>query len=147
MNIDELNVLLADDDTDDCMFFRNALGELSHTANLNLVHDGEQLMTYLADNSAQLPNVLFLDLNMPRKNGVECLTEIIQNEKLKNIPVVMFSTFYSKDTVNMLFKIGARVYIRKTSDVAQLKQVIHHALSMATEKIKSGNQLKYILNA
>lgn len=147
MNPESLNVLLADDDTDDCTFFRSALGELSIATNLKLVHDGEQLMSYLSDATVQLPNVLFLDLNMPRKNGVECLTEITQNDKLKNIPVVMFSTFYSKDTINTLFKIGARVYIRKTSDLAQLKQVIHHAISMATEKIVSVNQLKYILNA
>jgi len=147
MNVNELNVLLADDDTDDCTFFKTALAELSIPVNLKLVHDGEQLMNYLSENSDKLPTILFLDLNMPRKNGVECLTEIIQHEKLKAMPVVMFSTFYSKDTINMLFKIGARVYIRKTSDLAQLKQVIHHAIGMATEKILSSTQLRYILNA
>ena len=147
MSTKHLNILLADDDLDDCNFFKHALEELSPSAQLTTVHDGEQLMNYLSDNPRQLPQVLFLDINMPRKNGLECLSEIKRNPTLKDIPVVMFSTSNSWDTINMLFNSGSHVYIHKPSDFAQLKQVIHHALPIAAEERLSGNPLKYILNA
>ena len=147
MSIKHLNILLADDDLDDCNFFKHALEELSQSAQLTTVHDGEQLMNYLSDNPQQLPDVLFLDINMPRKNGLECLSEIKRNSKLKDIPVVMFSTSNSWDTINMLFNSGSHVYIHKPSDFTQLKQVIHHALPIAAEEVFSRSPLKYILNA
>ncbi len=147
MSIKHLNILLADDDMDDCLFFKIALDELSLSAQLTTVHDGEHLMNYLSDNLEQLPHVLFLDINMPRKSGMECLSEIKRDPKLKDIPVVMFSTSNSWDTINMLFKSGSHIYIHKPSDFAHLKQVIHHALPIAVDKILSRDPLKYILNA
>ena len=147
MNVKHLNILLADDDTDDCNFFKVALEELPLSTLLSTVHDGEQLMNYLSENSEHLPHVLFLDINMPRKNGIECLSEIKQNKKLKDFPIVMFSTSNSWDTINMLFKSGAHVYIHKPSDFSQLKQVIYNALPIAAESLFSNGKLKYILNA
>ncbi len=149
MSSKQLNILLADDDQDDCVFFESALKELLPSAHLKIVNDGEKLMNYLTEKeyNTDSTDVLFLDINMPRKNGIECLSEMKQNAKLKNIPVVVFSTSNSWDTINMLFKSGANVYIHKPSDFAQLKQVIHHALPIAKEKTNSKNPLKYILNA
>ena len=147
MDFKKLNILLADDDTDDCIFFKQALEELDLSIQLTTVNDGEQLMNYLSENPEHLPHVIFLDINMPRKSGPECLAEIKQNKKLKGIPVIMFSTSNSWETINALFKTGANVYIHKPSDFAQLKQVIHHALPLAAEKIFSNRPLKYILNA
>src|ERR1035437_7817102 len=148
-----LNILLADDDTDDRSFFAKALKEVAISTNLTTAKDGEHLMKYLADNSEQLPNVLFLDLNMPRKNGFECLVEINENEKLKDIPVVILSTSYPQDKhyelgmISNLFNLGARVYIRKPTEFNQLKQLIDHSLRMVVEKVVSNIRLKYILNA
>lgn len=147
MNVKQLKILLADDDIDDCHFFKEALQALPATTQLNVVHDGEELMNYLTEHIDHLPNVLFLDINMPRKNGFECLSEIKHNEKLKDLPVVMFSTSGAQDKINILFKTGANVYIRKPSNFAQLVQVIHHALPMAAENIFSNGKLKYVLNA
>ena len=147
MILKQLNVLLADDDMDDCNFFKLALKELPISTHLTSMHDGDQLMNYLTENTEHPPHVLFLDINMPRKSGMECLSEIKRNNKLKDLPVVMFSTSNSWEMINMLFKSGAHVYIHKPSDFAQLKQVIHHALPMAVEKLFSTGSLKYILNA
>jgi CheY-like chemotaxis protein len=147
MNLKKLKILLADDDSDDCLFFRKALEELLLPAHLTIVPDGEQLMNYLSENSENLPDILFLDISMPRKNGLDCLSEIKQNKKLKDLPVVILSTSNSKDTISMVFEIGAHVYIHKPGDFTQLKQVIHHALPIATEKSFSNSPVKYILNA
>lgn len=142
-----LNILLADDDIDDCHFFKEALEALPQTTVLTTVHDGDELMKYLSKNIERLPHVLFLDINMPRKNGFECLAEIKNNEALKDLPVVMYSTSGLKEKINILFNTGADVYIRKPANFAQLVQVIHHALPMAAENIFSNDKLKYILNA
>jgi CheY-like chemotaxis protein len=147
MNLNQLNILLADDDSDDCLFFKKAIEELKLSTNLKIVHDGEQLMKYLSENPKNLPDILFLDLNMPRKNGFECLSEIKQNRNLKDLPLVILSTSNSKDMIGMVFKIGAQVFIHKPGDFAQLKQVIYHALPIATEKKFSNSPVKYILNA
>jgi CheY-like chemotaxis protein len=147
MKLKQLHILLADDDTDDCLFFKEAVSELAEPVNFSAVHDGEQLMQLLLTETGKLPDILFLDLNMPRKNGLECLTEIKQNKKLRDLPVVIFSTSSSHDNMSILFKTGADVYIRKPGNLAQLVQVINHALPMATEKMFSNGRLKYILNA
>jgi CheY-like chemotaxis protein len=128
-----LNILLADDDADDRSFFASALKELPVYTNLVTVNDGEQLMDYLSKNTDRLPDVLFLDLSMPRKGGFECLTEMKDDIKLKDIPVVMFSTSYTQDfnyelsMIKVLYKIGVQDYIRKPGSVVQLKELIFHS--------------------
>jgi len=150
MNLNQLNILLADDDTDDCLFFKKALEELLLSTHLTIVHDGEQLLNYLSKNSEHLPDVLFLDLSMPRKNGFECLSEIKENKKLKDLLVVIFSTSFPQDRnyeenmIKMLLKIGARDYIRKSGDFAQLKQVIHNTLIMVAENNSPDRQGKIL---
>jgi CheY-like chemotaxis protein len=125
-----MNILLADDDTDDCIFFRAALDELILSMHLTTVHDGEQLMQLLTDETNGLPDVLFLDLNMPRKNGFECLSEIKLNKKLKQLPVIIFSTSFEQEVVNQLYQNGAQYFIRKPSEFTQFKKIIHHTLAL-----------------
>ncbi len=147
MSLKPLNILLADDDLDDTNFFKEALQALPTPTHLTTVNNGEELMSYLSENSEQLPHILFLDINMPRKDGFECLSEIKRDEKLKDLPVVMFSTSNSQDKISILFKTGADVYVRKPGNFAQLVQIIQHAIPIATENIFSNGKLKYILNA
>lgn len=135
-----LNILFADDDVDDRFFFEKALREIPIASNLTTVIDGEHLMDYLSENIEQLPDVLFLDLSMPRKSGFECLSEIRENIKLNDMPVVMYSTSYTSDKnyeesmIDVLFKMGAQGFIRKPGDFAKLKQVIHDELVKMFEK-------------
>ncbi len=147
MNNLQLNVLLADDDLDDYTFFKTALESLPLATQLKAVSDGQQLMQLLNDENYELPQVLFLDINMPCKNGFECLSEIKRTERLKALPVIIFSTSNSRDAMTSLFKTGAHVYIRKPGNFQQLKELIYHALPLATDKLSSDSQLKYILNA
>ena len=140
MNKKQMNILLADDDTDDCFFFEKALREIPIATQLTMVNNGERLMDYLSKNIEHLPDVLFLDLNMPRKSGFECLTEIKENSKLKDIPVIMFSTSYTMDPnyeqsmIDVLHKLGSQDYIRKPGDFSKLKELIHQSLIKLIEK-------------
>lgn len=137
MNSEEqtpLNILLADDDADDRTFFTHALKEIPIDTVLTTVNDGEELMDYFSKNPDSLPEVLFLDLSMPRKGGFECLTEMKDHILLKDVPVVMFSTSYTQDfnyekgMIAVLYKLGVQDYIRKPATVAELKELILHSL-------------------
>jgi len=135
MNIKQLNILYADDDTDDCHFFKEALDELRLSTHHSAVHDGEQLMQYLADETIELPHVLFLDLNMPRKNGTECLSEIKSDARMKELTVIIFSTSFEQAEVNQLYKDGAHFYIHKPSDFTLFKKIIKRAfISLIAQK-------------
>src|SRR5260221_1273449 len=138
MNSEPIYLLLADDDKDDCPFFAEVVEELALSTHLTTVHDGEQLMQLLERKPEQLPHVLFLDLNIPRKNGLECLSEIKLNKKLKHLFVIIFSTSSEQDIVNMLYKNGAHHYIRKPAEFSQLKKVILKALTIITDHMPAG---------
>lgn len=128
-----LDILLADDDKDDCFFFEKALHSLPFSSDLTIVHDGERLMKYLSENVHQLPDILFLDLNMPRKNGSECLAEIKSDKKLRRIPVVIYSTSLNEMVADELYKNGAHYYIRKC-DFLELKKILSHVLEIFKKK-------------
>lgn len=148
MNLKALNILLADDDKDDCIFFNEALDGLYPSPNLTLVHDGEELMQLLTNESNELPHILFLDINMPRKNGFECLAEIKENYRMNRFPVVIFSTSYEQEMVNLLYEIGAQYFIRKPSEFTSFKKIILHTLSLiASENIIQPNRGEFVLTA
>lgn len=133
MILNKVNILLADDDTDDCIFFKKALTELDLNTHLTALHDGEQLMEFLINKSDEFPDVLFLDLNMPRKNGFECLSEIKLNEKLSYLPVIVFSTSFEQSVVNSLYENGAQFFIRKPAVFSQFKKIILQSLTLIAQ--------------
>lgn len=148
MNVKNLKILLADDDTDDCIFFEEALESSQQPAHLTAVHDGEQLMSLLNNQNYQLPDILFLDLNMPRKNGFECLGEIKQNEKLKELAVVIFSTSFEQEVVNQLYNNGAQYFIRKPSEFSQFRKIILHTiLLIKKENFRLRSKENFVLTA
>ncbi len=129
MTTGKINILLADDDLDDCSFFEEAIKELEIDAGLQTVHNGVQLMVKLQSKEV-LPDILFLDLNMPRKNGFQCLEEIKRHSKLKSIPIIIISTSYDVEKANQLHKNEAHYYICKPINFSDLKIVIQHELNL-----------------
>ncbi len=131
------NIFLSDDDADDCMLFAEALQEIynENEAKLTVVNDGITLMKVLDENVPPPPEMIFLDINMPKKNGVECLQEIRSSPKLANIPVIMFSTTSNKDIVDTTYEHGANYYICKPQSYSLLKKTIEHVLSFDFERL------------
>ena len=131
METDNFTILLADDDEDDCMFFKDALNELSLPVSLITVNNGVELMRFLLSHLNNLPQVVFLDLNMPIKTGLECLSEIKQHEELKQLSVIIYSTSYNPEVMDLLYDRGAQHYIRKPADFAKLKSVVNKAIALS----------------
>lgn len=134
MTTKKINILLADDDRSDCLLFEDALNELPISAHLTIVHDGEQVIDQLLNQGKQLPHVLFLDLNMPRKNGFAALGAIKRNPLLEHLPVVIYSTTSVVEAVKQVFRDAAHYYICKPADFIQLKKVIYEALTLVTQE-------------
>lgn len=86
------NIYLADDDSDDIEIFRIAINEIDPKTQITVLNNGEELLNQLG-NSTELPDVIFLDINMPKINGLDALRIIKSTEVFNTIPVVMCSTF------------------------------------------------------
>ena len=129
-----INILLADDDIDDCIFFKDILAVLPTPTKLTVVHDGNQLMQLLTRPQYILPHVLFLDLNMPRKNGFECLLAIKANKSLEVLPVIMYSTSSEQEVVNQLYRTGAQYFIRKPANISLFKEIIQQTLNLIGQR-------------
>ena len=115
-----LNVVLADDDKDDQELFQDALTEANIPVALATVDNGQQLMDHLKDPSEPNPDIIFLDINMPVKNGKEVLAEIKSDETLNEIPIVMLSTSGHVKDVEDTFTAGANLYVQKPGSFKSL---------------------------
>lgn len=124
-----VTVLLADDDSDDRFLFREAISELQLNVNLEMVRDGEELMKYLSTSTVVLPDILFLDLNMPFKNGFACLEEIRSNKIMKDIVVVIYSTTLSQKEIDDVFDKGANLFVKKPDSFTELKNILSQILT------------------
>lgn len=125
-----LLILLADDDESDRLLFLEAFLDLEIKTIVSTVNNGMELMERL-NTDIRLPDILFLDLNMPRKNGLECLTEIRSNEKLKDICVVIYSTSDNKKDMENTFLNGANIYVIKPNNFNTLKKILEKAVMTA----------------
>jgi CheY-like chemotaxis protein len=118
-----LQILLADDDQDDRFIFEMELNVIPVKTKLTMLEDGEKLMKYLYAEK-KLPDILFLDLNMPRMRGDECLAEIKKSEKLRKLPVIILSTACNDQVTQNLYDTG--------SD--ELQQLLGYVLSLLQAK-------------
>ncbi len=121
-------VILVDDDSDDRELFAEAVSFVNPLIAVELKRDGEELMNYLADVDAA-PDVIFLDLNMPRKNGKECLSEIRAQPRFLDTRIVIYTTSLNPLDVDETFNQGAFRFVRKPSSFEGLKEMLDKLLS------------------
>lgn len=138
--------MLVDDDADDRSTFADALSELKINTNLTLLEDGRNLLQFLED-AEKLPDILFLDLNMPYKSGVECLREIREYPKYNDLSVAIYSTSSTDKDIEDTFIYGANIYIKKPNNFAKLKKVLGDVVNMNFQFHNSGlNKETFLLN-
>ena len=121
------NVFLVDDDRDDREIFIEALAEIDDSYHCFTAENGEEAISKLSAN-AFVPDYIFLDLNMPRMNGRECLVEIKTIKQLERIPVIIYTTSSLQREKEELVKLGASMFITKPNNFNDLchslKQVL-----------------------
>ncbi|MDQ3817539.1 MAG: response regulator [Acidobacteriota bacterium] len=126
-----ITILMADDDEDDRLLARQALEESRLANDFYVVEDGEELMDFLKrrgkysdPSSSPRPGVILLDLNMPKKDGREALSEIKADPELRQIPVVILTTSKAEEDIFRSYDLGASSFITKPVSFEGLTQVM-----------------------
>lgn len=117
-------VMLAEDDEDDQMFFKDALHEINREIFLDINNNGDDLMTHLNMIDCLVPDIIFLDLNMPIKDGFTCLKEIRINDKFKNCPIIILTTSNNPEHRELAYQFGANHFISKPNNFYDLKSIL-----------------------
>ena len=112
------NIWLADDDLDDCEVFEDVIKQIIPTASVTIVPNGNELMRLLTPSNS--PDMLFLDINMPLKDGLSCLIEIREQPHFSKLPIVIFSSANQSKIVDQSYDYGANLYYSKPASFSQL---------------------------
>ncbi|HYG04687.1 MAG TPA: response regulator [Chryseosolibacter sp.] len=136
-------VLLVDDDADDRELFEEAVKLVNPSLLIDTARDGEELMQYIKNT---IPDVIFLDLNMPKKNGKECLVEIRSDSKFSNIPVIIYTTSLNQVDIAETKRNGASYFFRKPNSFDELKDVLHQILVRNKTMQVAGVESGFVLN-
>lgn len=142
MNKNYTYIILADDDEDDRLLFTDAFDEIKIATKVQTFKDGAELMHHLNDPECTLPEIVFIDLNMPKKNGIECLMEIKANPRYNNVAIAIYSTSSSEEHIEETFVKGANVYIRKPNDFNTLKKVLQDVVTLNWQYYTSGMNIE-----
>lgn len=130
MNVKAIDILLVEDNPGDVRLTLEAFNEGRMVNNLSVVEDGVEAMAYLRQEGqyaeASRPDLILLDLNLPRKHGREVLTEIKDDPNLKRIPVVVLTTSEAEQDVLESYDLHANCYITKPVDLEQFIQVVQY---------------------
>lgn len=137
------SIIIAEDDADDRLLIEDALNENDISSDsLLFVGDGEELVDRLNKNATK-PSLVFLDLNMPRKDGRQALREIKDNEKLKHIPVIILSTSNSEEDIETSYRNGVNTYFAKPSKYSELVEIIATVKSYWCEKAALAREQRF----
>ena len=124
-------IVIADDDEDDLKLAQDAMVRAQINCDIRVVKDGHELMDYLrltgiynGGDAVPRPDLILLDLNMPRKDGRQALKEIKSCTSLKSIPVVAFTTSNSKSDINKMYELGANSYLVKPDSYHELVELM-----------------------
>ncbi len=105
---EDLRLLVVDDDEDDCMFLEEAIKELGYSFNISKACDGDELNKIMEKDL--MFDLIIMDINMPKKDGKQCLKELKAHEKYRHIPVVMFTVSQREKDVEESYSYGAHYY-------------------------------------
>ena len=124
----QVEVLLVEDNEDDLVIIQEVFADMKLGSIVNTVRDGEEALAYLQRKGkykvARMPDIVLLDINMPKKNGFEVLDEIKKDSRLLSLPVIMLTTSHREEDIVRSYSKGACSYIHKLVDLDQFKQLI-----------------------
>ena len=119
-------IFVTDDDADDYLFLRDAIAELDNTVLLEHITSCSQLISLLED--GQIPDIIFLDLNMPKISGRDCIEKLREEARYLNVPIIIYSTSKSVKDIDFCYEKGANFYLVKPNTfkglISSIKKVI-----------------------
>jgi DNA-binding NtrC family response regulator len=136
-----MSFLIVDDDADDRMLFIEAVREIDKTIECKIAGNGEQALKLLRNIEYPLPDFIFLDIRMPRLNGKKCLFEIKKDERLKNIPVIIYTTSKAVEESKELRAMGAFHFISKPRNTDEIFYLISFVMDEQANEARRNKQL------
>jgi CheY-like chemotaxis protein len=129
-------ILYADDDLDDKMWVTEACKALNYVFDIEFVENGQEALQYLEKLPGEhLPELIVLDLNMPQLDGRQTLQRIKNNERYKNIPVIIVTTSSNKVDVEICKRLGAVLYLVKPDTHQEWQVIVQHFMPYITKKV------------
>lgn len=130
--LDPTHVMVAEDDDEDFLIFSLAIDELSFTVVLTRAENGEILLKLLDEKH---PDILFLDLLMPCKDGRQCLKEIRSNRKYDSLPIVVYSSLSDLKEIDFCYREGSNLFAVKPASLTELKLILEKVFSIDWKKL------------
>jgi CheY-like chemotaxis protein len=128
-------IFLIDDDMDDVELFREALQEVDPSISLQYANDGHEAIRDLTEQKHMLPDLIFLDVSMPLISGLQCLAFFKKDEKLKYLPVIMYTTSSQEREIRTARELGASGFVTKPNDFERLKRILALILDTPAERL------------
>lgn len=122
-----ISILLVDDDVDDQEIFLLTMQDTRADVECEFACDGFQALEKLGGEAYQ-PHLIFIDINMPKMNGMELLAELKQNPNLVKTPIYMYSTSDQKEIVTKCMELGASGFMKKSPDIEELRREFNHVI-------------------
>jgi len=132
---DKIKVVLVDDDEDDRMLFGDAFSELNINSELWTFENGLKFLEYVDTPKADIPDLIFLDLNMPIMGGIKTLEILRRCDKYKRVPIAILSTSKNASDVEITLARGADIYIIKPSSLSQLKKILGEVVKIQWQNL------------
>ena len=144
MMSDPIYIMLADDSPDEHFLFIHTIKGIDRSITVTTALNREDLLDKL-DKAQELPDLIFLDINMPLKNGKESLSDIRKDQRLQYIPVVIYSTSDEKSDIDETFALGADMYLKKPQDFLELEDILKGVLqAYRSGTFSRGDRTKYV---
>lgn len=135
----EIKILIVEDNEGDIILAQEAFKEMKMKNSLTLARDGEMAIELI--NNSELPDIIFLDINLPKVDGKEVLSYIKSNERLKHIPVLIFTTSTSKNDILDAYKGHANCYISKPNNLYRFQEIVRSVEQFWIDTVELPSQL------
>ena len=122
--MNNIHILLVEDNEGDIILTKKALQDAKLINKLSIVRNGEEALNFFENNSVDIPDLILLDINLPKMNGHEVLKNIKSNEKIKHIPIIMLTTSSSEKDIYSSYQNHANCYITKPVDINEFFKVV-----------------------
>lgn len=146
MLLKSLLIYLADDDQDDRLLFKEALDEIDVAIAIEDFDNGVTLMDNLLNKNKPLPDLIYLDLNMPLMNGEECLHDIKNEPELSQIPIIIYSTYVDQAGAASLQLKGADLYLQKPDSFNKLKNLLRKSLDLIKNDSRNNRSFEFVIS-
>ncbi len=119
-----MQIFLVDDDQEDHEIFKMSLEKVDSSIEIVTAESGIEALNYLKDNSAYRPDIIFLDVNMPKMNGKDCVRELRKNSDFAETPMILYSTYDGQREINEAINVGASEFMTKPASITEFAKAL-----------------------